>query len=406
MNEVVLGTYELDEATLRADDVRAPPAPSVRMPAAMHAYRCNERGCCCGGWRIPFRPADLVRLHRVLDDGRREKLLGDVELSLTLDGDGETRVKEIRITRDGDTCRFLDEEGHRCEIHAAHGLEALPDLCVDFPVATYDQGAGVDFAFDPVCPSVLDAIEASSPPYLVSTVPAPYADRAFELRASHTRGRPLARLGAHELAPEQLDLVRSRVLASLAEPGLAAWQHLHRIDVAYARVAKGERAPAEFSVDDPGDPAPYLGFLGQAIGANGAGTFERAFDKYRRFVFAIPLDEPGADWDLLPAHLHLWGPAMEHWFSPGEDALQPLLVNWLAHRNFAPFVNVRGELAYAAGTIAHVYAAALRYASAIGAVRGRVVDVPTMKVALGAGEYLYRSLEVPPDSLPWFALAP
>ena len=79
---------------------------------------------------------------------------------------------------------------------------------------------------------------------------------------------------------------------------------------------------------------------------------------------------------------------------------------WLWSIALLPFVNVRGELAYAAGAIAHVYAAALRYASAFGAVPGRVVDLPTMKVALGAGEYLYRSLEVPPDSLPWFALAP
>src|SRR2546423_905573 len=58
-------------------------------------------------------------IHLVVEKGDRE---GEQSLhSLKLDGVGEDRA-----------CRFLSPEG-ACSVHARHGLDALPDLCVDFP---------------------------------------------------------------------------------------------------------------------------------------------------------------------------------------------------------------------------------------------------------------------------------
>lgn len=220
-------------------------------------------------------------------------------------------------------------------------------------------------------------------------------------RAANLRGTPLVRTGARALSLEELDLVRRRVLASLEETGRPLWEHLHAIDAAYAELARGEREPAAFELRHDRDPAPYLRFFGDCVRAHGVGTLERVWGQYRRFVFAIPRDGPG--WDELGDHLRRWEPAWERWLAPQEEALRPLHLRYLAHRHFAPFLTIQGELKFAAGAIAHALATALRYAAAFGAVLRRPVDTDVMKVALGCSEYVYRSLEVPPDSLPWFS---
>src|SRR5467141_843310 len=93
-----------------------PPASSVRLSEPMLRFRCNQRGCCCSGWDIPFRLEDFLRLHDQLEKGERE---GEQILhSMKLDGVGEDRA-----------CRFLSPGG-ACSVHSRHGPEALPDLCV------------------------------------------------------------------------------------------------------------------------------------------------------------------------------------------------------------------------------------------------------------------------------------
>jgi hypothetical protein len=57
----------------------------------------------------------------------------------------------------------------------------------------------------------------------------------------------------------------------------------------------------------------------------------------------------------------------------------------------------------AADRIVHLYATSLRLAAAMGAVLQRPVDRDLYKAALGASEFLYRSLDLPRDTLPWFA---
>jgi hypothetical protein len=144
-------------------------------------------------------------------------------------------------------------------------------------------------------------------------------------------------------------------------------------------------------------------FFNECLGAHGPGTLERIWLKYTRFTFSIPRGGPG--FDELAVHLRDWRPAFERWLAPQEDALRPVHLRYLAHRHFAPFLTIDGELKFAAGAITHAFATSLRYAAAFGAVLRRPVDRDVTKAALGSAEYVYRWLEIPPDSLPWFGLA-
>ena len=51
-----------------------PPPASVRLSEPMLRFRCNQKGCCCSGWDIPFRLEDFVRLHEHLAPEERGSL--------------------------------------------------------------------------------------------------------------------------------------------------------------------------------------------------------------------------------------------------------------------------------------------------------------------------------------------
>lgn len=400
----------VDEATLTprpGADTQEPsePAPRVTLPEPMLRYACNQQGCCCGGWRIPWRPDDLVRLGKVVTPEEKDRLTRDVELKVDFGPDGEREVQAVYVVDDEGDCRFLSPDRKQCGIHTNYGLAALPNICIDFPVAAYTAKGGVDFYFDPVCPSVLDALGESDAPLTITERAAPYADEGFALRASHTRGRPLARVGAKSLEVGEVDRIRRLVVESLADHARPVWQHLHAIDEAYGELARGEATADTFALRYDRDPGPYLRFLGQCIGAHGAGTLEAVFDHYRRFVYAVPTAPDAAAWDELGKHLREWQPAMEKWIESQDDLLRPLQLRYLAHRHFAPFLQIRGKLEFASGAIVHAFATSLRFAAALGAVFRRPVDREIMKVALGSAEYTYRSLEIPPDSLPWWGIS-
>jgi Fe-S-cluster containining protein len=406
MSDITIGTFTLDEATLRSDGLEPdpPPAPRVRLPAPMLAYRCNEQGCCCGGWNIPFKPRDLVRLGRVVDADERRRLTENVELRIELAPDGTQKLSSLQASDAEGDCRFLAEDRRRCGLHAKYGVSVLPDICVDFPVVTYEASSGVELHYDPICPSVLDALAASDAPVTVAERTAPYADPGLALRSAHSRGAPRVRIGAVALEWREIELIRDRVLASLAAVERPVWQHLLAIDAAYAELARGERPPEAFELRYDRDPRKYMGFLRDCIAAHGVGTLLAVHGRYRRFIFAIPTGPGSGRWHELEKHLRHWEPAFEQFLAPADDALRPLLLRYLAHRHFAPFLTIGGELRFAAGAIVHSFATALRFAAAYGAVRGALVDRSVMKAALGAGEYLYRSLEIPPDSLPWYGV--
>lgn len=395
------GTHLLDGAPPPPEH----PAPAVLLPAPMLSYACNQQGCCCGGWTITFRPPDLVRLGRALKPEDRGRLVRDIQVQEDLSDDGTPVVTEAYVTDADGRCRFLATDRKRCDVHATAGVEALPDICVDFPVVAYQGSDAAELFYDPVCPSVLDAIAQSDAPTLPADLTAPYADGGLSRRASHVRSFPTTRFGVATLDPSQFATIRNQVVTSLADGSRSPLAHLHAIDSAYAEVGRGDVDPSRFTLRYDRPAAPYEKFFRQYVGAHGTGTLVAVFESYRRFLFAIPHDPAFAAWDELEKHLEQWEHAERRWLQPSLSSLQPLALRYLAHRHFTPFLTIQSRLHFAAGAIVHIFATAQRYAAAFGAVLRRPVDRDIFKAALGCAEYVYRALEIRPDTLPWFELS-
>ena len=386
------------------------PPPGVILSEPMRRFRCNQKGCCCSGWDIPFRLEDFLRLDHHLPEHERDKLRHGIQLvledpekgdsiegkailhSLKLDGVGENRA-----------CRFLEPAG-ACRVHATVGAHALPDLCVDFPAFPYKRDDGqLELWFDPVCPEVLERIDESDAPLALHRQPGWFGDPNLDPRLAHAADPIAARIGQGRLAPEQMDRIRTVALEAIAHPDRPVWRTLAALAHAFRRLHTG--GELAFEVVEPEDPRPFLLFMHACISAHGAQVLAKTLLRYRRFVWAM---DPALLVERLPRivdHLDDWEPALGTWLAPAEDALRPLMLRWLAHRFGTPMVNARGELREAADSILHVHGCALRFASAFGAALERPVDRTLFKVALGAAEFFYRSLHLPREALPWFAAA-
>jgi Fe-S-cluster containining protein len=378
------------------------PAASVRLSEPMLRFRCNQKGCCCSGWDIPFRLEDFLRLHDRLTADERGTLTKGIQLvvengakegeqilhSLKLDGVGEDRA-----------CRFLSASGG-CGVQARHGIDALPDLCVDFPAFGYRRGEHVELFFDPVCPEVLERLDESDEPLRMHEQGTAFGDAGFDLRVQHATDPLGGRIGAYAVDAEALERIRALGVAAFAV-ARPPWLTLAALAHAFRRLRTGNEAA--FEVVEPEDPQPFLRFLSDCIGAHGADLLAATATRYRRFIHAVdpaPLLVGGR----LVEALGSWGPAYERWLAPQEEALRPLTARWLAHRFATPMLK-RGELRESADGIVHLYATSLRLAAAFGEVLERRVDRPLYKVAIGTAEFLYRSLHLPRDALPSFAAA-
>src|SRR5947208_8731015 len=122
-----------------------PQASSVRLSEPMLRFRCNQKGCCCSGWDIPFRLEDFLRLHEHFPEDERGGLTHGLRLVLGQEKtpEGEQILHSLKLDGVGDdrACRYLATDGG-CSVHRRFGLSALPDLCVDFPGFSYCRGAG------------------------------------------------------------------------------------------------------------------------------------------------------------------------------------------------------------------------------------------------------------------------
>src|SRR5439155_11989094 len=107
----------------------------------------------------------------VLEKGERED--EQILHSLKLDGVGDDR-----------SCRFLDSGGG-CSVHARYGLDALPDLCVDFPAFGYVQGQRVEPWYDRFCPEVLERLDESDETLRVHEQKGNFGDPGLDLRVAH-----------------------------------------------------------------------------------------------------------------------------------------------------------------------------------------------------------------------------
>ncbi len=371
--------------------------PRVTLSAAMLGYKCNQKGCCCKGWVIPFNPEGLGRIADALGQEEAQERLGWGLQFVVDDVKGEIEAVHFERVGEDDRCRFLEPQGG-CEIHRRFGTEALPDLCVNFPVVAYDTGESVELHYEAVCPSVLDQLAHDPTPYLAVAL-----DRELRpdiaIRARSPRERPQIDLGGLELSWEQLTLIRSRLLDALVDVERPAIEHLSAISYAFDRLRAG-RPPADFEVSY-GDPVePFFDFFDACAGVHSGEVLAQMWRPYRRFIWDFDVkDERLGD---LAFWLDRWTEPMERWMVDQEPLLRPLLVRFLAHRYFSIFIMVRGELIFAYGSVPHAQALALRVAAALSGALGRPTDLGIMKAALGFSDYIYRGLKLPMSSLPWF----
>jgi hypothetical protein len=158
-------------------------------------------------------------------------------------------------------------------------------------------------------------------------------------------------------------------------------------------------------IEEARDPQAALRFLLACVGAHGTDLLYGSMVTYRRFVFAIDYTALVKRRAELEQHLTEWQPALGQWLAPQEALLRPLTLRWLAHRFGTPMTKGKAELRAGADVIVQVYGTTLRIAAALGALQQKPVDVHTFKAALGAAEHFHRSLNLPRETLPWFAAA-
>lgn len=393
-------------APAEAPQGEVPPA-AVVLSEPMLRYACNQKGCCCSGWEIPFRLEDFLRLHEHLPPEERAELTKGIQLVIDAERkgeNGEAVLHSLKLDGVGDAkaCRFL-EEGGGCGVHRRHGLPALPDLCVDFPGFPFRRDDGVvELWFDPVCPSVLDALDEGDAPLRLHRQEGRFDAPGLDLRVQHAADKIAGRVGRARLQPAALDRLRARCVEELAHPTRPLLRTLASLLDAFARLDPLREDGGGFEPRDA-DSGPFLSFLFACVGAHGPDLLTGTLLRYRRFVHAVDpatfLDRP----EELAHHLDAWQPAFERWLAPQEAHLRPLQARWLAHRFGTPMTKGRAELRRAADEIIHCYGTSLRYASALGAMLQRPVGRPLYRVALGAAEYFFRSLHLPRPALPWLA---
>ena len=389
---------------------RPEPVGSTRPPAfvqlsePMRRFQCNQKGCCCSGWDIPFELEDFLRLHDHLAPEERGDLTKGIRLILDQPNKetGEQILHSLKLDGVGDdrACRFLAGDGG-CGVHRKYGLSALPDLCVDFPAFGYRQDDGrVEMWFDPVCPEVLEQLDESDEPLRLHRHEGFFGDPGFDLRVAHTADPISGRVGQTKLEAAALDRIRAKSVEAFADPSRPVWRTLAALSHAFRRLNIGNEGA--FDVVEPEDPQPFLGFLKDCVGAHGAEVLAGTVVRYRRFIWSVDPQPIVGSLDLAD-HLQNWQPAFEKWLAPQDDALRPLAARWLAHRFGIPMIKGRSELREAADNIVQLYGTSLRIASALGAVLQRPVDRDLYKVAIGVSEFFYRSIHLPREALPWFA---
>ncbi len=384
------------------------PVSAVLLSEPMRRFRCNQKGCCCSGWGIPFRLEDFLRLHEHLPDAERAELTQGIQLVVDAKEkgvNGETILHSLKLDGVGEVeaCRFLEKAG-TCRVHAQSGLAALPDLCVDFPAFGFHRTDGaVELWFEPVCPEVLERIDESDAPLTLHRQKGAFEDPMHELRVAHSSDKILGRIGAQKIAGTSLDALRDETLSQLARTDRPPWHSLAVLLDGYSRLLPDASGACALELNHSIDPAPFLRFFWACIGAHGSELLAASFVKYERFIYAIDPKPLIAQRDLLETHLMNWQPAFEQWLAPQDDALSALSARYLSHRFATPMVKGRAELRCAADEIVQIFAIAQRYAAAMGATLQAPVDRRTFLVALGAAEFFIRSMQLPREALPWFA---
>lgn len=119
-------------------------------------FRCTGSSfcglSCCEGWDIAVEEEDRARIS-LLDPDYASRIT-------------DTAPYRTRTTGQARVCAFLKENG-RCRIYAAHGREALPHLCMTYPMGTAVFDGITEVFPDPGCPEIALALMDECPRDLV-----------------------------------------------------------------------------------------------------------------------------------------------------------------------------------------------------------------------------------------------
>jgi len=367
----------------------------VLMPEAMTRFVCNQKGCCCQGWGVAMEVDDVLRIVDALDQDRWRDLLDGARV-LRERGSNKVVALDLAKKAPGGRCTFL-EEGDLCELHRRFGPTMLPRVCRNFPSVTYALGDSRRMGWDPICPEVLERLDEGDAPYpIVALTPEPGSELAF--RAESAREIPRPGIAGRSLEPAEVAAAEAQILALLDDPTWSALDHLATINEALAGALDGEALTLE-----PG-PAPpaFEDFFDLCVSAHDGPSLRHLFKSYRRFVHALPLPV-----DDAPLREHLrYDPAWRDALNPRAPGIQPLLRRYLAHRFFSAFERspATDQLTFNYGSVNHTLGTAFRYALGLSRWLERAPDRAVMKIAIGAAEFLFRSLNLPVASMPWFGL--
>ncbi len=368
----------------------------VVIPEAMTRFKCNEQGCCCRGWTIPFRPDDVAKLAQHLPEAERTRIKRAVLIA-----DEHTDEKQIVLEPVGPqkACTFLEESGS-CEVHRRFGMEALPRICVNFPVVPYRSGDQIEMHFTLVCPEVLERLAESEDAYTIAELDADTVPHVRD-RAKLLTGNMSVLMGGVQVPWAQLGAIRQTILRVIGDESRPVLEAVADVSYALGRIKSRESFEA-FSVELVADRQAFYDFFADSIASHEPGLLARQLRGYRRFLFDLPRD--GDAWgDALERGLADWEAPYRQWVLP--TIPEWLLRRYLAHRYFTLFTNGAGELRFSYGSIVHTFALSCRLMAGLCAGFQRPVDVPIAKAAIGASEYFHRQLEsrLPPEAMPWFA---
>ena len=286
----------------------------VVLPEAMTRFQCNQKGCCCAGWRIPMDASEVIRISNRFPAKRRFALLDGAHLI----HDNQKRLVLIDLSkRDDGRCAFLMND-RRCELHADFGPESLPSLCKSFPAAARRVQGKLRLSWDPICPEVLERIDESDAPYEIAV--ANLADSpSLAFRCASPRTVPTPMIAGREVQADELATIESGVLALLGGSERPAVDQLALINVAVTDYLDGGASNWHL---DPGAPVPtdFAGFFESCVHAHDARILASSLRDYRRFIHAIDV----ADVPLEDFERHLSADDWREVLDPYEPKLQPL----------------------------------------------------------------------------------
>jgi len=370
----------------------------VLLPAAFDTYRCNERGCCCRSWPIAWTKGDVVRTTKALGDtalGRRFAQAYEVvdkespELSDFVTGAPRPRFEKtygrVRLDARGG-CAMLEDDD-RCAVHAAVGEQALPELCVNFPVVALETPGGTELYFEPLCPEVRRPLYENPEPFALIEREGGWRRGVHAFR--YAKPISAVSLDANRTIPWD-DYVRYReeAIGIIADRAVSLFGRLARLAHWTAELDITGAVPAQPPILSAERYVGYRGWFEQATAEAPNELLALRFTQADHLLvdFAVRADRVEA----LQAGVTDWREPYLRWVVPAEDEVAASVEAYLGARLFSiPFI--ADEHLIRAHWLLHLaFGAALRYMASLCAILETPCTREVAATALALGEFTYR----------------